>query len=84
MMAAGRTRLGATDREAIAVLQRGRDWIWITGNHDPDPADGIGGVFRAELQIGPLTFRHLPSGAAGRDRGPSASGRRASPIVAVR
>ena len=26
-------------------MQRGREWIWITGNHDPEPADGIGGTF---------------------------------------
>jgi hypothetical protein len=46
-------------------MQRGREWIWITGNHDPEPADGIGGVFEAALAIGALTFRHLPSGAEG-------------------
>jgi hypothetical protein len=61
----GPERLSDIDRDAIAVLQRGREWIWITGNHDPKPADGIGGAFRHELQIGPLAFRHLPSGALG-------------------
>src|SRR5436853_3403670 len=33
----GPARLSASDRAALAVLQRGRDWIWIAGNHDPDP-----------------------------------------------
>jgi hypothetical protein len=61
----GPARLGDADREALTALQRGRDWIWITGNHDPDPADGIGGRFELELQIGPLTFRHLPRGSDG-------------------
>jgi DNA ligase-associated metallophosphoesterase len=61
----GPDRLSAINREAIAVLQRGREWIWITGNHDPDPADGVGGLFRVELQTGPITFRHLPSSAPG-------------------
>jgi len=61
----GPDRLSGVDRDAIAVLQRGREWIWITGNHDPEPSDGIGGSFRHELQIGPLTFRHLPSGTQG-------------------
>jgi DNA ligase-associated metallophosphoesterase len=61
----GPDRLLGVDRDAISVLQRGREWIWITGNHDPEPADGIGGTFHAELQIGPLTFRHLPSSASG-------------------
>ncbi len=35
------------------------------GNHDPEPAADIGGIFHATLTIGALTFRHLPTGAAG-------------------
>src|SRR3954452_9913895 len=31
-------RLSAPDRSTLAMLQRGRDWICIAGNHDPDPA----------------------------------------------
>jgi DNA ligase-associated metallophosphoesterase len=57
----GPARLSASDRAALAALQRGRDWIWIAGNHDPDPADGIGGTFAAVLSMGALTFRHEPS-----------------------
>src|SRR5882724_8281513 len=36
----GHARLSASDRASLAALQRGRDWIWITGNHDPDPEIG--------------------------------------------
>jgi hypothetical protein len=61
----GPGRLGDGDRHTLHGLQRGREWVWITGNHDPDPAEGIGGTFSGELSIGSLTFRHLPSGAAG-------------------
>jgi uncharacterized protein len=61
----GPARLSRADRDNIAALQRGRDWIWITGNHDPEPADGIGGEFRGSLAAGALTFRHLPSGMSG-------------------
>ena len=57
----GPARLSAQDRALLAALQRGRDWIWIAGNHDPDPADGIGGTFAATLSLGALTFRHIPS-----------------------
>jgi metallophosphoesterase superfamily enzyme len=39
--------LGEQSRASLTALQRGRDWIWITGNHDPDPAEGIGGSFAA-------------------------------------
>jgi DNA ligase-associated metallophosphoesterase len=61
----GPARIAATDRATLAALQRGLDWIWIAGNHDPDPADGIGGSFGGALAIGPLIFRHQPTGAEG-------------------
>src|SRR5216110_651844 len=48
----GPARLSPADRTALTALQRGRDWIWITGNHDPDPAEGIGGSFGATLTLG--------------------------------
>ena len=39
-------------------LMAGRDWTWITGNHDPGPID-LGGTHRAELRLLPFTFRHI-------------------------
>ncbi len=57
----GHARLSAENRASLTALQRGRDWIWITGNHDPDPAGGIGGTFAASLSLGALVFRHIPS-----------------------
>jgi uncharacterized protein len=61
----GHARLADANREALRALQRERDWIWITGNHDPDPADGIGGTFTPMLALGSLLFRHAPTGAVG-------------------
>jgi uncharacterized protein len=64
----GPARLAPRDRTALSALQFGRDWVWITGNHDPDPADaadGIGGTFARTLAIGALSFRHEPTGAEG-------------------
>ena len=61
----GPARLARGDRDNLSALQRGRDWIWLTGNHDPEPAADIGGTFDATLNVGALTFRHLPSGAKG-------------------
>ncbi len=61
----GPARLASEDREYLSALQRGRDWLWLTGNHDPQPATGIGGVFHETLNLGALTFRHKPTGAAG-------------------
>ena len=42
----------------LARLMAGRDWVWITGNHDPGPVE-IGGSHRAALTLPPLTFRHI-------------------------
>jgi hypothetical protein len=60
----GPARLADTDRATLKGLQRGRDWIWIAGNHDPDPAQGIGGRFVDAFALGPLIFRHRPDGGA--------------------
>ena len=57
----GPSRMSDVSRASLKVLQRGRDWVWIAGNHDPDPADGIGGRFADMLALGALTFRHEPS-----------------------
>jgi DNA ligase-associated metallophosphoesterase len=57
----GPDRMADISRASLKALQRGRDWIWITGNHDPEPAENIGGRFTQVLAIGPLTFRHEPS-----------------------
>jgi DNA ligase-associated metallophosphoesterase len=57
----GPTRMPDLSRAALTALQRGRDWLWLAGNHDPDPPQGVGGRVAAELAVGPLTFRHEPS-----------------------
>jgi DNA ligase-associated metallophosphoesterase len=58
-------RLSAPDRAAISALQTRRDWIWISGNHDPHLPRDLGGVVAEEVAIGPITFRHEPTGAVG-------------------
>jgi DNA ligase-associated metallophosphoesterase len=58
-------RLSAPDREAIAALQARRDWIWISGNHDPALPSDLGGVVASEVAIGAIVLRHEPTGAAG-------------------
>lgn len=59
----GWARLDAEDRAALASLQRGRDWLWLAGNHDPEPGRGIGGEFVQSLACGKLQFRHEPAAA---------------------
>lgn len=57
----GPSRMSDSSRTALAAMQRGRDWVWIAGNHDPEPAPNIGGRFAAAISLGPLTFRHEPA-----------------------
>jgi uncharacterized protein len=60
----GPARMSDASLGSLRALQRGRDWVWIAGNHDPDPAGGIGGRFADVLALGGLTFRHEPSQAS--------------------
>jgi DNA ligase-associated metallophosphoesterase len=57
----GPARIGEEDRTTLSALQRGRDWVWIAGNHDPEPVVGLGGVSVASVAIGALVFRHMPA-----------------------
>jgi len=55
------TRLGRAESDEIARLQAGREWYWITGNHDPELPSSIGGIVCAALTIAGVTLRHEPS-----------------------
>jgi DNA ligase-associated metallophosphoesterase len=54
----------APERVSDAALARIRDlaarhdWIWIAGNHDPEPDPLWGGRTMPEIVLGPLIFRH--------------------------
>ena len=58
-------RLDGEERAMLARLAAGAEWIWVEGNHDPKPPAWIGGRVAAEIALGGLVFRHLPSGQAG-------------------
>ena len=58
-------RLSVTDRDALAALQARREWIWISGNHDPALPSDLGGIVATEVAIGPIHFRHEPTGKFG-------------------
>ncbi|NIJ48622.1 ligase-associated DNA damage response endonuclease PdeM [Rhizomicrobium electricum] len=57
---------GAGDRldgEEIAVLSgltRAVHWVWVEGNHDPEPPAWLGGTIRPFYQARGLMFRHIP------------------------
>lgn len=63
-------RLAASDRARLRRLTAACDWLWIEGNHDPEPPGDLGGRIESELIDGPLAFRHQartdgPGGVAG-------------------
>ncbi|MDK8874775.1 ligase-associated DNA damage response endonuclease PdeM [Paracoccus sp. SSJ] len=43
---------------ALRRLARGRDWIWIGGNHDPGAPAGLPGRAADSLPLGRVTLRH--------------------------
>jgi DNA ligase-associated metallophosphoesterase len=49
------------DLATLLTLQRGREWFWICGNHDPHLPASIGGTVCATLTIRGVTLRHEPS-----------------------
>ncbi len=49
----------------IRALTASCDWVWVEGNHDPDPPEELGGRATHCLRIGPIVFRHEPTGEAG-------------------
>lgn len=53
-------RLSAEDCSRISALQAGREWIWISGNHDPEISPRVGGERHEQLPLGALTLRHEP------------------------
>jgi DNA ligase-associated metallophosphoesterase len=55
---AGAQRLEPYAAGMLAALTRATDWVWITGNHDPQMAPAAGGETFAELELGGLTLRH--------------------------
>jgi len=53
-------RMAEPDRLTLGDLQRGRDFIWVAGNHDPELPAFVGGERCASFSIGPVTLRHDP------------------------
>jgi uncharacterized protein len=58
-------RLSGDNLGTLTALQKGRDWIWISGNHDPALPSSLGGMVATEVAIGRIRFRHEPTGAFG-------------------
>ena len=51
-------RIDPADAERIRAMTESREWVWIAGNHDPEPPSCWGGSILNEMAIGPVIFRH--------------------------
>lgn len=56
-------RLGGDDFETLSRVAGAVNWVWIRGNHDPEPPARLGGLVRVRLSQGPLCFVHEAAGA---------------------
>ncbi len=54
-------RMAREDLDILRLVQDERDWIWITGNHDPKVDEVLGGRVLPQLRLAGLTFRHEPT-----------------------
>jgi hypothetical protein len=52
------SRLSRDEADTLRRLTAAHEWMWITGNHDPEAPADLGGITAAELRSGNLTFRH--------------------------
>lgn len=53
-------RLPRKEADTLAIMQQGREWYWITGNHDPVVPEWLGGIVCPALTIENIKFLHEP------------------------
>jgi len=53
-------RMQEDDLGRLHALQERRKWVWVTGNHDPEIPELLGGEVTDCLTIGRMKFRHEP------------------------
>ncbi|MGG5807766.1 ligase-associated DNA damage response endonuclease PdeM [Falsiroseomonas sp. CW058] len=64
--ARGCQRLAAADGALLGRMLAGIEVVWVLGNHDPVPPEGLPGTAAEEWRCGPLVFRHIAQpGASG-------------------
>lgn len=56
----GHLSLPPVERALLGELCGRARWIWISGNHDPAPPEGLAGEARDAFEDGGLVFRHVP------------------------
>ncbi len=53
-------RMHKDDLDILRMLQDDREWIWVTGNHDPEIDAELSGHVRASITVEGLTLHHEP------------------------
>ena len=54
----GAGRLPAAEIARLTAMTRATRFVWVLGNHDPEPAPQLGGDWVDEFSLGTLIFRH--------------------------
>jgi DNA ligase-associated metallophosphoesterase len=62
--ALGSGRLPATEQQRLNGMAKAHRFVWVQGNHDPAPPDGLGGEWIEKFTAGPMVFRHEAIAAA--------------------
>ncbi len=57
-------RMNEADAATLEGLMKASEWLWILGNHDPEPPARFAAATEIETTIGALTFRHEPKEGA--------------------
>lgn len=57
---AAEARMEDDDAARLEAMTGAADWLWILGNHDPEPPKRFRGAVEFEATIDGLTFRHEP------------------------
>ncbi len=60
----GSTRLPRGERARLEAITAAHRFIWVQGNHDPTPPQGVGGEWVEEFVTTTLVFRHQASAKA--------------------
>jgi len=55
------SRIAPQDLDILRIVQDEREWIWVTGNHDPKIDSILGGASVSEVTLSGLTLRHIPA-----------------------
>lgn len=54
----GHVRMLPGDAARLHAMTDAHEWVWVLGNHDPQPPGGFAGLVTDAWQDGPLVFRH--------------------------